>query len=97
MTRSPRPIERRRRVLFVTGTRADFGKLKPLLGAVQGAPELDCHVFATGMHTLPRYGLTVHEIEKAGFGNVVTHRNQTEDGDEPMDAVLAATVAGLGR
>ena len=97
MTRSPSRIERRRRVLFVTGTRADFGKLKPLLGAVQGAPELDCHVFATGMHTLARYGLTVHEIEKAGFGNVVTHRNQTEDGHEPMDAVLAATVAGLGR
>jgi UDP-N-acetylglucosamine 2-epimerase (hydrolysing) len=86
-----------RKVLFVTGTRADFGKLKPLLAAVRGAPELDCHVFATGMHTLARYGMTVHEIEKAGFENVVIHHNQTEEGHEPMDAVLAATIEGLGR
>ncbi len=85
----------RRKVLFVTGTRADFGKLKPLLRAVDGARELECHVFATGMHTLARYGETVHEIEKAGFRRVETFPNQT-DPPAPMDAVLAVTVQGLG-
>jgi UDP-N-acetylglucosamine 2-epimerase (hydrolysing) len=84
-----------RKILFVSGTRADFGKLKPLLRAVDGADGLSCHVFATGMHTLERYGETVHEIEKAGFRRVVTFANQT-DPPAPMDAVLAATVQGLG-
>ncbi|MFP3939044.1 MAG: UDP-N-acetylglucosamine 2-epimerase [Acidobacteriota bacterium] len=84
-----------RKILFVTGTRADFGKLKPLLRAVDGARDFECHVFATGMHTLPRYGETVHEIEKAGFRHVETFPNQP-GGPRPRDAVLAATVQGLG-
>jgi len=84
-----------KRVVFLTGTRADFGKLKPLIKAVEADSNFESHIFATGMHTLSRYGYTVDEIHKTGFSNVHVYINQTYG--EPLDQVLANTVAGLSR
>ena len=85
----------RRVILFVTGTRADFGKLKPLMYQVERSPEFECRVFVTGMHMLARFGSTVNEVLKAGFGSVHTYINQ--DGSAPcrMDVVLGNTIHGL--
>ena len=43
--------------------------LKALMHAVASTPGFACDVFATGMHVLKRYGLTVNEIHKAGIPN----------------------------
>ena len=84
-----------RTVAFLTGTRADFGKLKSLIAALRDAPGFRPRIFATGMHLEERYGLTVREIEKAGMGGLLhTHRNHAGEGR--MDEVLARTVAGFG-
>lgn len=93
--RAPEP-ERRREVLFLTATRADFGKLKPLIARVRDTPGLRSRIFATGMHMLSRYGSTVREIEKAGFADVFTHINQDGTVTSQMDLVLANTIQGLG-
>lgn len=85
----------RRRILFVTGTRADFGKLKPLMRAVEASPDLECHIFVTGMHLLARYGYTYRQVEREGFANVFTAMNQ--NGGEAMDLILANTVQALGK
>jgi UDP-N-acetylglucosamine 2-epimerase (hydrolysing) len=86
----------RRKILFLTGTRADFGKLKPLMREVDRSERFECFVFATGMHTLPRYGLTVNEIKKENFQNVFSHMNQDSLMNERMEMILANTVQGLG-
>src|SRR5712691_8883241 len=52
----PTGSQARRRMLFVTGTRADFGKLKPLVCQVAAQQEFEYRIFATGMHLLSRYG-----------------------------------------
>jgi len=85
----------KRKILFLTGTRADFGKLKSLIAAVEQDDAFESAIFATGMHLDPRYGLTVDEVLNAGFGNIHTFQNQT-NGD-PMEVVLANTVIGLSR
>ena len=85
--------ERRRRILFLTGTRADFGKLKPLLSSLQGRSEFEVFIFTTGMHMLRRYGSTWEEVERAHLGRVYMFVNQNS-GDS-MDAILAKTVSGL--
>lgn len=82
-------------ILFVTGTRADFGKLKPLITAVKDTPGFEYQIFATGMHLLSKYGLTINEIFKSGFSPVYSFMNQTEG--EPMEMVLANTISGLSR
>ena len=85
----------KKRILFLTGTRADYGKLKPLLKEVALATEFDCRIFAIGMHTLERYGFTVEQIYKDGFHDVYMCVNQIIG--EPMDIILANTVHGLSR
>ncbi|MDF2500957.1 MAG: hypothetical protein K0Q77_1671 [Anaerosporomusa subterranea] len=82
-------------VLFLTGTRADFGKLKPLMFAVEDEPGFNCRIFVTGMHTMAKYGYTVDEVYKSGFKDVHVYMNQILG--EPMDLILANTIGGLSR
>jgi UDP-N-acetylglucosamine 2-epimerase (hydrolysing) len=84
-----------REVLFVTGTRADFGKLRDVMLAVQRSDGLDARIVVTGMHLLRRYGYTVHEIERAGLRRLHLIPNQVEG--EPMALVLSNTIAALAR
>jgi UDP-N-acetylglucosamine 2-epimerase (hydrolysing) len=86
----------RRKILFLTATRADFGKLKSLMRIVSDAEEFECSIFATGMHMLARYGSTVQEIYKSGFHNVHPYINQDGSVNSQMDLVLANTIIGLG-
>ncbi len=78
-----------RRLLFVTGTRADFGKLEPLAVAAVAA---GFHVafFVTGMHMMNRYGLTKIEVHRLPGVEVFEFLNQR--GGDPQDIVLAKTV-----
>jgi UDP-N-acetylglucosamine 2-epimerase (hydrolysing) len=85
----------RRHIVFLTGTRADFGKLKPLIRRVGEVPHFECTIFATGMHMLARYGLTINEIYKAGFSNVFPFYNQDSTAETSMEGALANTIQGL--
>ncbi len=82
-----------KKILFLTGTRADFGKLKSLMLELKSHPLFELHVFVTGMHMLTKYGYTCEEVERVGFDNIYKYINQnTSDG---MDHVLAKTISGL--
>jgi UDP-N-acetylglucosamine 2-epimerase (hydrolysing) len=82
-----------RKIIFLTGTRADFGKLKPLMLKLQADERFVVHVFVTGMHMLSKYGSTWVEVRKAGLLNVHNFINQNEN--DSMDQILAKTIAGL--
>ena len=82
-----------KKILFLTGTRADFGKLKPLIRGVADDPSLDYLVVATGMHLDDRYGRTEIEIAKSGFHNSCAFSNTVTD--NAMDLTLARTIQGL--
>jgi UDP-hydrolysing UDP-N-acetyl-D-glucosamine 2-epimerase len=57
----------KRRICVVTGTRAEFGLLYWLMKGIQGDPDLELRVIATGMHLSPEFGLTFRAIEEAGL------------------------------
>ncbi len=82
-----------KKILFLTGTRADFGKLKSLIKKVDEDAGLEAHLFVTGMHMLSKYGMTVHEVEKSGFSSIYKYINQNDA--DTMDVVLAKTIHGL--
>jgi UDP-N-acetylglucosamine 2-epimerase (hydrolysing) len=82
-----------KKILFLTGTRADFGKLKPLIQVVSHAPGFEYLIAATGMHLDDRYGRTEGEISKSGFTHLVSFPNSGPD--YAMDLTLARTVTGL--
>jgi UDP-hydrolysing UDP-N-acetyl-D-glucosamine 2-epimerase len=57
----------KRTVLYISGTRADYGLMKPVLAQLANDEDFNLEVIATGMHMMPEFGLTVQEIEKDGF------------------------------
>jgi UDP-N-acetylglucosamine 2-epimerase (hydrolysing) len=80
------------RLLFVTGTRADFGKLEPLARAARNAGH-EVSFFVTGMHMLERYGLTKLEVHK--MTGVAIHEFLNQRVSDAQDTVLAKTIVGF--
>ncbi|WP_010648145.1 UDP-N-acetylglucosamine 2-epimerase [Oceanobacillus massiliensis] len=56
-----------KKVCIITGTRAEYGLLKPLIIKVEKDEDLELQLIATGMHLSPEFGLTYKEIEEDGF------------------------------
>ncbi|MCW7471415.1 UDP-N-acetylglucosamine 2-epimerase [Leptospira kanakyensis] len=57
----------KRKICFVTGTRAEYGLLKRLMRLVEQSPMFELQIIATGMHLSPEFGLTYKEIEEDRF------------------------------
>ena len=56
-----------RKICVVTGTRAEYGILKPVMDAIKKSPTLELSVIVTGMHLAQQFGYTLREIEEDGF------------------------------
>ncbi|MFD2909779.1 UDP-N-acetylglucosamine 2-epimerase [Flavobacterium ardleyense] len=82
-----------KKILFLTGTRADFGKIKSLIQVLETHPEFEPFIFVTGMHLQKEYGYTLLEVERCGFSNIHTFENYTHE--TTMDLTLAKTIEGL--
>lgn len=63
-----------KKVCVVTGTRAEYGLLKPLIKKIDCDKDLKLQLVVTGMHLSPEFGLTYQEIEQDGFA--ITERNE---------------------
>lgn len=55
------------KIAIVTGTRAEFGLLRPLVKAIQNDSQFDLQLIVSAMHLSSEFGYTVSEIEKQGF------------------------------
>lgn len=56
-----------KKACIVTGTRSEYGLLKPLIKRIKEDNELQLQLVVTGMHLSPEFGLTYKEIEDDGF------------------------------
>ena len=83
----------KKNILFVSGTRADYGKIKPLINVVNSDSRFNVKIFVTGMHLLKKFGNTVEEIKKENKYSIYTYINQNNT--NTMDEVLAKTILGL--
>lgn len=79
-----------KKIVFVTGTRADYGKLKSLMKAIEASDSFDVFVFISGMHLLGGYGYTYKEIVNDGYKNIYLAREIAPEGR--MDINLANTI-----
>lgn len=57
----------KKNILIITGTRAEYGLLKPIIYALEKSKKLSFRVLITGAHTLKKFGSTIREIEKDKF------------------------------
>lgn len=83
-----------RHIVFLTGTRADYGKIKPLIISSH-ENGFQVSVFATGMHLLPHFGDTLMEIQKTlpKAIEIISFKNQANN--MTMDMIVANTITGL--
>ncbi len=56
-----------RSILYLSGTRADFGLMRHTLSAIAAHPQLRLGIAACGMHLEAAFGHTVDEIEASGL------------------------------
>ncbi len=56
-----------KRICIITGTRAEYGLLKPVIERINKDKELELYLIATGAHLSPEFGLTYKEIEDDGY------------------------------
>jgi GDP/UDP-N,N'-diacetylbacillosamine 2-epimerase (hydrolysing) len=56
-----------RKICVISGTRAEYGLLRPLIELIRDSQALRLQLVVTGMHLSPEFGLTYREIEEDGF------------------------------
>lgn len=82
-----------RSILFITGTRADYGKMKPLMHAVENSDQFELNIFVSGMHLIERLGNTYKEVLRDGYKNVYIDFAQTNRGIMSYD--LGVVISNL--
>jgi UDP-hydrolysing UDP-N-acetyl-D-glucosamine 2-epimerase len=57
----------KKKLLFLTGSRGEWGYIRPLLRLIEASDKFSFSICVTNMHLLPSFGESVKEIEKDGF------------------------------
>ena len=83
----------KKKILFVTSTRADYGKIKSLIIKIQKNKKFLSKVFVTGMHNLKLYGRTIGELKVDKISGLIVHNNQNKF--SKMDEILINTIRGF--
>lgn len=52
----------KKKICFFTGSRSEYGLLRPLIRKVRNENEFQIQIIASGMHLSPEFGLTYREI-----------------------------------
>lgn len=58
---------RRRKICFVSGTRADFAYLIPIMQKIRNDEAFELQLVVTAMHLSPSFGMTYKQFEEQGF------------------------------
>lgn len=85
----------KKKIVFVTGTRADYGKLKSIIKTLQQNKNFNNKIFVTGMHNLVAYGNTYSELVKDKIRNIFRFKNQ--EPNDSMDLIVSKTIIGFSR
>ena len=85
----------KKKIVFLTGTRADFGKIKSLIKITNHSKLFDVNIFVTGMHLDRKYGYTIGEIRKSGFKKLYSFNNLIFA--KGMENILANTIKGFSK
>ena len=80
-----------RKVAVMTGTRADFGLLRPLLAELDSRPDATLQLIVTGTHLSTEHGRTIGEITAAGF-SVAAEVSIWSEVDSTLDSSLSAAL-----
>lgn len=83
----------KRRITVTTGSRAEYGILKPILYAINSNKKLELCLIVTGTHLFKKYGLTINEIKYDGFKIATTvSMNLKADSSYSISKTLGSSI-----
>lgn len=86
----------KRKICVVTGTRAEYGLLNPVIRAIKKNPNLRLDLVVSGMHLLREFGSSFKEIKKDGFKiNAIVQMKSNEDTGAGMAISISKGIAGM--
>ncbi len=57
-------MKHKKKIAYISGTRADFGLMTPVLKAIEKSKKLSLQMYVTGMHLMPLFGETITDVKK---------------------------------
>ncbi len=72
-------------MVFISGTRADYGKIKPLIKKISKNKKIEIFIFVTGMHLIKKYGYTINEIKKDFKKNIFSYKNNHKNSENYLN------------
>ncbi|MEO8441106.1 MAG: UDP-N-acetylglucosamine 2-epimerase [Betaproteobacteria bacterium] len=86
-----------RRILAVTGSRAEYGSMRPVLSALAAHPALELELIVTGMHLAPQFAASRAEIESDAFCplHVVPIVHSAAQAGDDMASALGAQIVAM--
>ena len=87
----------KKKIIFITGTRADYGKIKNLIKILSVQKNFEVHIFVTGMHMLKKYGSTKNIIIKENKKNTKIFLYKNQSYEDKLDIILSKTINGFSK
>jgi UDP-hydrolysing UDP-N-acetyl-D-glucosamine 2-epimerase len=86
---------KKRKILYVSGTRADYGLMREVLIKIQNSPKLSLEIAVMGMHLMPEFGNTINEIKNDRFKIHQIKAIYKNDTKESMAKFIGQAMCGL--
>ena len=83
-----------KKILFISGTRADYGKIKPLAKIVNKSKKFNVSFAVTGMHLSKIHGYTYYQIKKDFKNNKIFRFDNLSNS---MDISLSKSIDGFNK
>lgn len=83
-----------RKILLITGSRGEYGYIRPILKLIEATNSLNYEIVATNMHLLPEFGNSVQAFEDDGFKVKYSTLN-TLAGYTPASMMKSLSLFGL--
>ena len=84
-----------RKILYVTGTRADYGLMHETLKLLNNHENIQLDVVATGMHLMEEFGCSVNEIKKDNFNLHIVNQTFLKDDEQSMSLFIGNLINDL--
>lgn len=85
----------KRKILYISGTRADYGLMRSVLRSIYNHPDLSLDIVVTGMHLMEEFGNTLEEIKEDGFRYHIIDVQNENDTKEAMAIFIGKFIQKL--
>ncbi|WP_296788274.1 UDP-N-acetylglucosamine 2-epimerase [uncultured Methanobrevibacter sp.] len=84
-----------KKVLYITGTRADYGLMHNTLELLDKDDDIHLDVAVTGMHLMEEFGYSLNEIKKDNFMLHVINQTFLKDNEQSMSEFIGNLIVDL--